>query len=142
MLFASAKTAAKLSEEIEAALVQQFALDSTVIKTLVISDKYLQEVIQSAPKGFGTQPEKYHSDVAFLIGVSSGEAIQQVEVNPAVDAAWQGRGVIYYRRLSAERTKSRLSKIAGKPVYKSMTIRTWNTVQKLYERTVGSSQVA
>jgi uncharacterized protein (DUF1697 family) len=37
------------------------------------------------------------------------------------------------------RTKSRLNKIMGDPAYKSMTIRTWNTVQKLLEM-VNSAQ--
>jgi uncharacterized protein (DUF1697 family) len=50
-----------------------------------------------------------------------------------VDQVWQGDGVIYSQRLSAERTKSRLGAIIGTPVYKSMTIRNWNTTTKLLE---------
>jgi uncharacterized protein (DUF1697 family) len=41
--------------------------------------------------------------------------------------------VIYSQRLSAQRTKSRLNKIMASPVYKSMTIRNWNTTTKLLE---------
>ena len=48
-----------------------------------------------------------------------------------VDAVWQGTGVIYSQRLSAERTRSRLSAIVGTPAYQSMTIRNWNTTTKL-----------
>ncbi len=50
-----------------------------------------------------------------------------------VDEIWPGRGVIYSQRLSAERTKSRLSKVASSPLYKSMTIRSWNTTLKLWD---------
>jgi uncharacterized protein (DUF1697 family) len=39
--------------------------------------------------------------------------------------------VVYSQRLSAQRTKSRLSKIVGTVPYKSMTIRSWQTTQKL-----------
>ncbi|MFN2195678.1 MAG: DUF1697 domain-containing protein, partial [Anaerolineales bacterium] len=50
-----------------------------------------------------------------------------------VDQVWPGDDVIYSQRLSALRTKSRLSKIMGTPAYKSMTIRNWNTTTKLLE---------
>ena len=42
-----------------------------------------------------------------------------------------GDGVIYSQRVSALRTKSRLSRIASTPFYKSMTIRSWSTTVKL-----------
>ena len=50
-----------------------------------------------------------------------------------VDQVWAGNGVIYSQRLSAQRTRSRLSKIAGSPFYKNMTIRNWNTTTTLLE---------
>src|SRR3954470_22088645 len=59
------------------------------------------------------------------------EAMQVFDPREGVDAVWPGDGVIYSQRLSAQRTKSRLNKIMGTPEYKSMTIRTWNTVVKL-----------
>ena len=42
--------------------------------------------------------------------------------------------MIYSQRLSAQRTKSRLSEIMGTPAYKSMTIRSWATTVELLER--------
>jgi uncharacterized protein (DUF1697 family) len=50
-----------------------------------------------------------------------------------VDEVWPGRGVIYSQRLSAERTRSRLSKITSSPLYKSMTIRSWATTLRLWD---------
>ena len=35
--------------------------------------------------------------------------------------------------MSAERTKSRLSKVTSSPLYKSMTIRSWGTTLKLWD---------
>ena len=46
---------------------------------------------------------------------------------------WPGKGVIYHQRLSAQRTKTRLNKVMGSPVYKSMTVRNWATTVKLLE---------
>jgi hypothetical protein len=52
-----------------------------------------------------------------------------------VDRIWQGEGgVIYSQRLSAQRTKSRLSTVMSSPLYKSMTIRSWSTTVQLNNR--------
>jgi uncharacterized protein (DUF1697 family) len=118
---------------IEAALPKSFKLDNELIKVLVLSRKELQAVIKSKPKGFGEQPEKYHSDAIFLMGIDSSQAMPVFNPREGVDNVWAGKGVIYSQRLSSQRTKSRLSKIMGTPIYKSMTIRNWYTTTKLLE---------
>ena len=42
-----------------------------------------------------------------------------------------GPGVLYFARLSARRTQSRMSRIVGTPEYQLMTIRSWTTTTKL-----------
>ena len=54
-----------------------------------------------------------------------------VKLRDGVDRAWAGSGVVYFERLSAERTKSRMSSIVGTPEYANMTIRSWATTTKL-----------
>ena len=120
-----------LSQKIEKSLPRKFKLDSSIIKVLVLTNEQLQMIVDKKPKGFGDQPEKYHSDVIFLMGISADEAIKVFEPREGVDKVWQGDLAIYSQRLSAKRTKSRLSKIVGTPVYQSMTIRSWNTTTKL-----------
>jgi len=120
-----------LSQKIEKSLPRKFKLDSSIIKVLVLTNEQLQMIVDNKPKDFGDQPEKYHSDVIFLIGISADEAIKVFEPREGVDKVWQGDLAIYSQRLSAKRTKSRLSKIVGTPVYQSMTIRSWNTTTKL-----------
>lgn len=56
-----------------------------------------------------------------------------------VDQVWPGDGVIYSQRLSALRTKSRLSNIVASPLYGSMTIRSWSTTIKLLDMLNGLS---
>lgn len=131
VLFKSGERADALSRKIEQALIKAFNFDSDLIKILVLSETRLESIVHNAPEGFGKTPAKHHSDVVFLIDVDTKEAFEAFELNPEVDAIWLGEGAIYFRRLSAKLTKSRLSKIVGKPVYKSMTIRNWNTVTKL-----------
>lgn len=69
----------------------------------------------------------------FLIDVDAEQVMPIFSPREGVDMIWPGKGVIYSQRLSAERTKSRLGKIASSPLYKSMTIRSWNTTTKLLQ---------
>jgi uncharacterized protein (DUF1697 family) len=69
--------------------------------------------------------------VIFLMGIDATQAMEVLNPREGVDRVWPGDGVIYSQRLSALRTRSRLSRIAGTPAYRSMTIRNWNTTTKL-----------
>ena len=132
-LLESNKSARTIKAIIEVALIKNFKLDSKLIKVLLLSREQLEVVIKKKPKGFGEQPEKYHSDAIFLMEISAPEAMRVFNPREGVDTIWSGNGVIYSQRLSAKRTKSRLSKIMASPLYKSMTIRNWNTTVKLLE---------
>ena len=123
--------AAALGPAVETLLSQSFELDTSLIKTLVLKVEQLQAVVDEKPAGFGEQPDTYHSDVIFLMGIDPTEALPAFDPREGVDQIWPGHGVIYSQRLSALRTRSRLSRIAGFPAYKSMTIRSWSTTTKL-----------
>ena len=112
---------------IEEALVRRFSLHDERVRVLVLSQERLQAIVDNRPEGFGSQPDRYHSDAIFLMGIDAAEAMAVFDPRPGVDTIWPGEGVIYSQRLGAERTRSRLSRIMGTPAYKSMTIRSWNT---------------
>ena len=88
-------------------------------------------MVDEKPKGFGEDPEIYSSDAIFLMDITSKEAMAVFNPREGVDVIWQGKGIIYSQRLSALRSRSRLSKIVGTPAYQSMTIRNWNTTVTL-----------
>lgn len=123
----------KIQSLIEALLPKKFKLDSELIKVLVLTRDELQAVVDDRPKGFGDKPEEYHSDAIFLMNIDLDQAFAVFNPREGVDRVWRGVGVIYSDRLSAQRTKSRLSVIVASPLYKSMTIRNWNTTTKLLE---------
>jgi uncharacterized protein (DUF1697 family) len=125
--------AAKVAETIEAALPKAFKLDAELIKVAVLSADDLEAVVRQRPKGFGGEPAKFHSDAIFLMGVDAAEAMAVFSPRDGVDRVWPGHGVIYSERLSAQRTKSRLNRIMASPLYKSMTIRSWQTTLALLE---------
>jgi uncharacterized protein (DUF1697 family) len=119
-----------LSEHwIEAMLADSFDYVPTVV---VRNRTQMRAIVDRAPKGFGSQPTRYRYDVIFLKEqVTARAAIKQVPTNPAVDTGHAGTGVLYFSRLEAKATQSRLNRIVYAPIYPSITIRNWNTTTKL-----------
>jgi uncharacterized protein (DUF1697 family) len=130
VLFASAHKGSKaLTDRIEAMLAEAFDYVPTVV---VRSRKQMRAIVDGAPKGFGAEPDRFRYDVIFLKEpLTASKAIGQVPTNPAVDTSHAGTGVLYFSRLTAKATASRLNKIIGSPIYPSVTIRNWNTTTKL-----------
>jgi uncharacterized protein (DUF1697 family) len=125
--------AESIAARIEEAMPGRFTLDTSVIRVLVLSRAELEAAIDKRPKGFGDQPDMYHSDAIFLMGVDAAEAMPAFSPQDGVDVVWPGDGLIYSQRLSAQRTKSRLGRVVSSPLYKSMTIRSWQTTIALME---------
>lgn len=131
VLFEAPGEVTRLAAKLEAGLSKRFGYVSTLV---IISRRALQAVVDERPKGFGAEPEKYKYDVLFLRAPATpGEVIAQVKPKEGVDRVWPGPGVVYFSRLIAKDTQSRLSKVVALPIYKSMTIRNWNTTRKLAE---------
>jgi uncharacterized protein (DUF1697 family) len=133
VILESDKTVDEVRTEIEKALPECFVLDDELIKVLVLTRDQLQAVIHDKPDGFGEQPDKYHSDAIFLIGIDTNQVLPLFKPREGVDKIWPGHGMIYSQRQSAQRTKSHLNKIMAAPEYKLMTIRNWRTTTKLFD---------
>lgn len=133
VLLNSERTAAEVKSRIEKILAKNFNLDDGFVKALVLTPAQLQAVIDQKPAGFGEEPEAYHSDVFFLMELDAQETMPVFKPREGVDKLWQGIGVIYSQRLSALLSKSGINKIIGTSIYKSMTVRNWNTTTKLLE---------
>jgi uncharacterized protein (DUF1697 family) len=129
VLFETDAPRATLESEIEATLENRFGVPLVVV---LRSHRQLKSVVTDAPPGFGADPDTYYSDAVFLKApLRSKQVMDIIELRDGVDQAWPGSGVVYFARLGAERTKSKMSKIVGKPEYKQMTIRSWATTTKL-----------
>lgn len=133
VILESDQHADEIKAQIEAALPARFELDDKLIRVLVLTRGQLRAVVDNRPAGFGEQPEKYHSDAIFLMGIDAAQALPAFDPREGVDMVWPGDGVIYSQRLSAQRASSRLGRIAAAPAYKFMTIRSWNTTTRLLE---------
>ena len=132
VLFRSASSSpGALTRRIEQMLRKRFDYEATVV---LRSRAQLRAVVDGAPKGFGADPMAFRYDVIFLKeSVTARSALKSVPMKAGVDEAHAGRGVLYFSRLTAKATQSRLSKIVSLPIYRSMTIRNWNTTTKLLQ---------
>ena len=89
-------------------------------------------IVDRAPDGFGSDPERYRYDVLFLKEpLTARAAIRLVPTRDGVDRAYAGSGVLYYSRLISQASQSRLSRVVSMPIYGNMTIRNWNTTRSL-----------
>ena len=133
VILESDQSTARIQQAVQKLLTDSFDLDDELIRVPALGAAPFRSVLDDRPPGFGDQPGKFHSDAIFLIGIGTEEAMEVFSPREGVDRIWAGKGVIYSERLSAQRTKSRLSKVVASPLYKSMTIRSWATTLRLRE---------
>ena len=116
-----------LAARIESELTRSF---STELKVVLLTETQLRGVVDGAPRGFGGDSHLW--DVVFVRKpLTVRKAFGAVEIREGVDRAWPGKGVLYFSRLAAKATSSRLNKVASLPEYKNMTLRSWSTTTKL-----------
>jgi uncharacterized protein (DUF1697 family) len=131
LLAAPRKSAGAVAAAVERVLDEEFGVTTVVV---AIAADALRAAISDAPRGFGAEPDTYHYDAAFLHPqLASADALAAFGIREGVDTAWAGDGVVYFRRLSAQRTRSKMSSVVGTAPYRHMTIRNWRTTTKLAE---------
>jgi uncharacterized protein (DUF1697 family) len=125
--------AASLSAKIEDMLPRKFKLDSSTVRVVALEYATFKEIVVQAPEDFGKDTSSYRYNVIFLMDSSPAAALQQIDAREGVDTVWQGDNAIYFRNSVLNASKSRLSRITQQPIYRSITIRNWNTTTKLLE---------
>ena len=131
VVFTATARPAEIVRRLEAAVLATFDCRTSV---MLRSRKEMAQIVARAPKGFGTQPEKYRYDVVFLNAPLTAEAaLAKVAPKPGVDEVRAGAGVLYFSRLISKASQSRLPRVASMPIYKSMTIRNWRTTTTLLQ---------
>lgn len=93
-------------------------------------------MIAEAPKGFGSKSDSYRYDVMFVKRPHKVKVLAaEIPTKDGVDKLWAGERVIYFSHLIAKASQSRLSRIVGLPIYQHLSIRNWNTVNRLNDMT-------
>ena len=111
VLLSSSESASEVKANTERVIAENFTLVPGSGLAHVLTVDCLKSVVALKPAGFGDEPERFHSDAIFLMGITAAEAISAFSPKEGVDTVWQGDAVIYSQRLSAERTKSRLNRV-------------------------------
>ena len=130
---------ASLTGQIEATLSITF--QPYEARIVVCAAEKLTEIVRSAPSGFGSQPDEYRYDVIFLRPpLAAEQAIQHLSARPGVDEMFAGPDVLYFSRLIARASQSRLTRIIASPIYPEITTRNWNTTRKLHSLLAARAQ--
>jgi uncharacterized protein (DUF1697 family) len=121
----------KLEAEVEASLEQRFGMPLVVV---IRSRDELARTIEAAPADHGSP--KLRSDVFFLKHpLTAEEALAEMpELREGVDAVAPGPGAIYFSRVAATATKTRIQRFMALPVLQQITVRTWRTSVRLLEK--------
>ena len=125
------KKGPKLEAAVEAMLEQRFG---TPLLVVIRSRDELAQTIDAAPADHGSP--KLRSDIFFLKHpLTSEEALAQMpELREGVDSVAPGPGAIYFSRVAARATKTRIQKFMGMPIFQQVTVRTWGTSVRLLEK--------
>ena len=119
-----------LEGAIERMLEERFGIPLLVV---VRSRNELAEVVTSAPADHGSS--ELRSEVFFLKHPLTADAAfaELPELREGVDAVAAGPGVIYFSRVAAQATTTRITRLMSTPIFQQMTVRTWRTTTRLSE---------
>ena len=119
----------KLAKKIETAIAKAF---THAVRVVVFSHDEWKAIVKNAPKKWGNDELYSHNLIILFPPVTAAEALKASGVlKPAIEFAVAGTGVIYQGMSVKDRGKTTYAKIIGKPIYKQMTIRNYNTATKL-----------
>lgn len=118
----------KLSHAIEENLTKCFKFD---LRIVLVSEKELNSVLESVPFEWKNK-NNLRCYIAFVRKpVTPKEVLEVIEPKEGVDSVKLGEDVVYLTTKLEGITKSGFTKLIKTKIYKDITIRNYNTVQKL-----------
>jgi uncharacterized protein (DUF1697 family) len=87
----STKSAGAIEAQIEKALPKTFKLHDEIVRVLALPGAKFRAIVANKPHGFGEQPEKYHSDAIFLMGITAAAAMKVFDPRRASMPSGQAR---------------------------------------------------
>jgi len=117
-----------VEDAVERMLRERFGMSILVV---LRSRDELAAVIAAAPADHGSP--QLRSQVFFLKHPLGAEAAYAAlpELREGVDAAAPGPGVLYFSRVAAQATKTRITRLMDMPIFQQMTVRSWRTTTRL-----------
>jgi uncharacterized protein (DUF1697 family) len=126
VLFSTPDAAASAKERLEAALRERFGYEAWVH---VLTQAAIGKIVDAYP--FERSAEK-HAYVVFLLKPSLADELLKVELDPAIEQAARGEGVVYWTTPKGSTLDSAMGKAQGSSKHKPwLTTRNLNTLEKL-----------
>lgn len=105
--------------------------DKKDLEIIIFTGDEVREIVEKAPRGFGNDDSLRYDVLYFKHPHKPSDSIGKIKLREHVDALYEGKYVIYASRVKRDAGKSYITKIIELPIYKSITIRNWNTTVKL-----------
>lgn len=123
-------TGPELEDAVERMLKERFDIPILVV---IRSRDQLAATIAAAPPNHGSA--ELRSEVFFLKHPLSAEGVfaELPELREGVDSVALGPGAIYFSRVAAQASKTRITRLMSMPVFRHMTVRNWRTTTRLLE---------
>jgi len=122
------KDTEKIARKLEDTVLQTFKINSRIV---VKSYSQLKKVLEEVPSEWKKEND-LRCYLAFIKEpVSASDVLKEVALKEGVDSAKAGEGVLYMTTKMSGLTQSGFTKLATKKIYKDLTIRNYNTSQKL-----------
>lgn len=129
VIFQTAETdRGKITGSIEEALHDTFSIP---IRVVIRNRQQIEQTVKNAPITWKKKND-LRCYIAFVREPVTVEAVKaEIKVKDGVDFLHTGEGVLYMSTKLAGLTKSGFTKLATKKIYRDITIRNFNTVQKI-----------
>jgi uncharacterized protein (DUF1697 family) len=122
------KSVRALEKSIEMALSKTFNYPSTVV---VRSLSQLRQTLAEVPPLWKKRGD-LRCNIAFVKApVTAAQVLQEIDARAGVDFVQPGKGVVYMATLLSDVKKSALPKLVTKKSYQDLTIRNYNSCQRL-----------
>lgn len=131
VLFTTADTdGSTLERSVERMLEHRFA---TPVLVVVRSREQLAATVAAAPAAHGSP--RLRSDVFFLKHPLTADDVlaDMPDLRDGVDSVAPGPGAVYFSRVAAQATKTRIQRFMAMPVFQQITVRSWTVTTRLLE---------
>lgn len=128
VIFTSNNTSERITEELEARLSKKFGYGSKVV---VLTESEFRNILKNVPDEWKNKND-IRCYIAFLkYPLKSSEVTKEIVLTKNVDFLKEGEKAVYMTTVMSGLMKSGFKKLIGKAAYKNMTMRNYNTAQRL-----------
>lgn len=132
VIFETNQTTIKsLRAEIENCLKKQFGFDLLIV---LIESNHYKKIIESAPTWWGKDPLWKHNAIFLIEPTTAEEVVKAIgALKPDIELVEVCENVLFQSLEFSKFGQTTTGKLASNTLYKQMTIRNYNTAQRLLE---------